>query len=194
MLRGFLARIRARFENRDAELDDEIGAHLELLTQAHVRRGLTPEQARLAARRDFGGVEQMKETYRDRRALRWGEDLWRDVRYSLRTLARAPGFTAVAVLSLGLGIGANASIFGLVDAALLESLPVKDPERLVLFASRRPADGASNHAFSYDLYQALRRQPRSLVDVIASTPIRLNVEVDGSAEGTAEGQLASGNY
>src|SRR6185437_15960984 len=88
------------------------------------------------ALRKFGGVEQVKETYRERRGLPWIETLLRDLKYGLRMLRRSPGVTAVAILSLALGIGANTALFSVVDAVLLKTLPVADPERLLVFEWR----------------------------------------------------------
>src|SRR5437016_13758879 len=111
----------------DPELEREIAAHLALLQDDFIRRGMTPDQARFAARRAFGGVEQTKELHRDARSFRWIDDARRDLQYAVRTLRRAPGFTAVAVLTLALGIGANTAIFALFDAVLLQTLPVREP-------------------------------------------------------------------
>ena len=116
----------------DAELDAEMGLHLEMLEREHRAEGMSPEEARAAARRDFGGIAQAQERYRDRRGLPFLENFWRDLRYAARMLARNPGFAAVAMLTLGLGIGANTTMFSALNALVLRPLPLKDPARLVM--------------------------------------------------------------
>ena len=132
-LRSFVQRLLALTRSRrlDRELDDEVRAHLELAERDGLAAGLSPEEARAAARRDFGGVEQMKEEHRDHRSARWLDTLLKDVRYGLLLLKRDPGFAAVAVGVMAIGIGANAAMFSLVDAVLLKPLPYSDPDRIV---------------------------------------------------------------
>jgi putative ABC transport system permease protein len=115
----------------DGELDGEILAHLEMAELHAMAAGLSPEEARREARRGFGGIEQMKEDHRDQRSVRWVENLWRDVRYGMASLARDPGFAAVTIGLLALGIGANTAMFTIVDAVLLKPLPFPEPERMV---------------------------------------------------------------
>jgi predicted permease len=132
-LRRLVQRLLAltRTHRLDRELDDEILAHLELAERDALAAGSSPEEARQNARRRFGRMEPMKEAHRDQRSARWLEDVVKDVRYGLRSLARHPGFTAVAVGVLTLGIGVNTAMFSLLDAVLLKALPFPNPERIV---------------------------------------------------------------
>ncbi len=124
-----LALVRKR--RLDRELENEIIAHLELAERDAIARGSSPDEARQVARKRFGGIEQVKEEHRDRRSFRWIETLLSDLRYGLASLRHAPGFTAVVVSVLALGVGANVAMFSVVDAVLLRPLPFPQPDRIV---------------------------------------------------------------
>src|SRR5262249_5669675 len=119
----------SRVEN---DLEQELAIHLEQLTKEYRAAGLDEHKARNAGRRAFGGIALGAEQCRERRGLRLLEDLGQDLAYAFRLLTKSPGFTAIAVLSLALGIGANTATFGVIDALMLRTLPVRDPERLVM--------------------------------------------------------------
>jgi hypothetical protein len=175
------------------ELDEEIGAHLDLEIQANIERGMSPEQASFAARRAFGNPTRVRERALENDLLSAAEGLLQDVRYSLRTLRKSPTFTLVAILSLALGIGANAAIFSLIDAALLKMLPVRSPEQLVEFTSISPAIGLSE-LFSYAALQEFRGANQAFSGVLAFRKMYdMDFEVDGHG-GLANGQLVSGEY
>lgn len=132
-LRRGVGRLAALVRKRrlDRELEDEILAHLELAEREGLARGLSPEEARRAARLSFGGIEQVKEEHREGRSIQWVETLLRDFRYGMATVRRAPGFSAVVIGVLALGIGANVAMFSVVDAVLLTPLPFAEPSRIV---------------------------------------------------------------
>ena len=194
-LRIFGSRLRNFFHKRklDGDLDAEFRSHLAMLADEHVRRGMTSEEARHAARRDFGGVEQAKESYRDQRGLPFLETLVQDVRYALRMLRKSPGFTAVVVLTLALGIGANTAIFSLMNAVLLQSLPVRNPEQLVVVRYTDPQPRGAEEDFSYPMYQALRDKSAAFEGVVTRSGVSFNVTYAGQSE-WAYGELVSGNY
>jgi predicted permease len=194
MLSDLLYRLRALFRRNavEGELDEELRFHFEQQIEKYVRSGLTRAEAVRQARLTFGGSEQMKAECRDARGVRWLEDLWMDLRYSLRTLRRSPVFLAVAILSLALGIGANSAIFSLIDAVMLRNMPVQEPERLVQFEKIRPE--GNRGAFSYQLFTYFREHSQSFTDIFAENKsARPEIAFKGADE-RVNAELVSGSY
>ncbi len=181
-------------QRKEDELDAEIRNHLDEAIHDRIERGETPDEARSNALREFGNVGLVKEVTREM----WGwaslERLGQDLRFGLQMLRKNPGFSLIAVLLLALGIGANTAIFSVVNAVLLKTLPVKDPERLVLLSRIGGGRGAPNDDFAYSSYERFREHDRTLSGVLAYYPLRLTVSVEGQPEPALIGQLVTGNY
>ena len=161
MLRGLLSRIRGTFGRRriDQEVDEEVRQHLDMLQQRFMRRGMDPVEAFHAARRQFGGVTQVKEDLRERRSLPRVDVLAQDIRHAFRRLRRTKRFTASAALTLALGIGATTAVFAVLDTVVLRPLPYAEPDRLMAFRSldRR---GAQPAPLSYPTFFDFRDENR----------------------------------
>ena len=184
----------------ESELQDEMASHLEMHVQDNLRAGLSPETARRVALLKLGGLEQTKEAVRRTRGIPLVETLMQDLRFALRILRKSPGFTAVAVLTLALGIGANTAIFSVTRQVLLERLPVPHPEQLVLLYSPGPKDGHvssdegdGSESFSYPMYSDLSRQNSVFSGLAAKADFPVSVSRTGQTE-RAQAELVSGNY
>ena len=159
-------RRRSLFRKNKAELDlrEELQFHLQNQIDEFVAQGMHPQEARRAASKFLGGVEQVKEECRDARQVNFIDNFLHDVRFSLRLLRKSPGFTAVAILTLSFGIGATSAIFGVVDAVLLRPLPYPEAGRLVMIweVGKAPGKAPETLSVSWQDYQDWRTQVRSL--------------------------------
>jgi predicted permease len=188
-------RLRSFFRRQaaDHELDLELRYHLEQRTQEHITQGMPPQKARRTALLEMGGLERRKEECRDARRVTWLQDLAQDVHYGLRIWRKSPGFTAVAILTLALGIGANTAIFSIVDALLLRKLPVPNPDELVWVNSTgtfgRPAEGSE-----VETYYAYRDKAAAFASVLAFSRIAPYELTYKERKIPASGELVSANY
>jgi predicted permease len=185
---GLLRRTR-----QDQELDAELKEFLDMAIEDKMRAGMSRESATRAARMALGSATAVKDHVRD---VGWDnilETTWQDVRYAVRTLRRSPGFTAVAVLSLALGIGANTAIFSLINTLMLRSLPVSHPEQLVELLSRYPGEPRLS-SFSWRHYEHFRDRNQSFSDLLAVSRARFQIAAEGSDAETIEGEYVSGNF
>ena len=166
-LRIFLFRLGAlvRARQMDREFDDEITSHLAEAAEEYVRQGLSPEEARRAARRSFGGVLQTKEVYRQVRSFLWLEELSRDVRYALRTLHKSPTFTATAAGTLALAIATNTAMFSVLNAVLLRPLPYQSPEQLAMLWTEDPTGNLREGRSALWDVEQWRTQSQSFADM-----------------------------
>ena len=183
---------RLRHPDRlEAELDEEVRSYFDFMVERRMSRGMTREQAERAARLEFDGPDRVKEKVREARAGTEIETTWRDFRYALRALRKNPGFAVAAVLSLGLGLGANTAIFTLVNTVMLKSLPVKDADRLFFIDSSGGKD--RGNAPPYPCYERLRDSNHYFSGMAAFSGERFKVTVAGEPE-QINGQYASGSF
>jgi predicted permease len=196
-IRAFAAKLKglASSDRPDRDFDDEMQAHLSLLVERHVRQGMSAQDAASAARRQFGNLLLLQEDRKQMRGLPFVENVWRGVRYGARQLRLNPGFTAVAVLSLALGIGANTAVFTLLDQLVLRLLPVKQPERLVMMWPTEPhlGNNEGNDSSSYPMYQDFQRKAEAFEFVFCRYYRSLAVTIGNNTE-PVNAELVSGNY
>ena len=168
LLRILFTRCAALFRGRklDADLDDELHAHIDLAIQENLQRGMAPEEARIAALRAFGGITQTRELYREQRSFPLLQQLGRDLHFAFRQLRKSPGYSIVVIITLALGVGANTTVFSIVDAVLLRPLPYAQPQQLVELAS---ADASSPVArnVSYPDFFDWRQQNHSFEHLVS---------------------------
>jgi putative ABC transport system permease protein len=206
---GWLRRLFSR-ERLEADLDKELRFHFESQVADKVRSGITENEARRLTRIEFGGIEQIKEDCRERRGTMGLESLLQDVRYALRQMRKAPGFTLTAVLTLALGIGATTAIFTLVQQVMLQSLPVTSPDQLWRIGdephccdwtgySQDSDDEPGNWTlFSWEAYRQFRANTPGFQDLAAlqsgSMPLRVLRPGSSGPPATANGEFVSGNF
>jgi predicted permease len=207
---NWIARLFSSRKGFEASMEEELQFHLDRQTLVNLAAGMSPDQARRQARLQLGATDGVKENCRDERRGHWFDSFVADVRYALRGLRNNPGFTAVALFSLALGIGANVAIFTLAQEVLLEKLHVPRPDELRMLNwaagkgnvvhgtwgefDKLPNGDSTSSSFAYPVYQQLRQSNTVLADLFAFKELgRITSTVNGQPE-IVQGQLVSGNY
>jgi predicted permease len=195
-IRAWFFRVAGLFqkETADRELAAEMESHLQLQIEDNLRAGMNAEQARRQALIRFGGLEQAKEAYRDRRGLPVLETFLQDMRFAGRMLRKNPGVTVIVVLTLALGVGANSAIFGLVNGLLLQRLPVPAAEQIAALVVQSGDSSLGALGFSYPQFAEFREQTAPVCEVFGSaTAWRLNFTAEGHSDTLTVGGV-SRNY
>ena len=178
----------------EQDLAQEIQSHLELLQDDFRRRGMSPDEARLAAKRAYGEIEQAKELHREARSWLWLEQVRQDIRFSIRTLCNSPVFSLTAVLTLALGIGANTAIFSLIDALMLRSLPVSHPEQLLqVNMAKHDIWGIEEPFMSNPVWEQLRNRQNVFSGLFGYAVARFDLSARGEAR-YVQGNYVSGQF
>ncbi len=198
LIRIVLCRIASffRFRRLDADLDEELRAHIDLAIEDNVKRGMSAQAARTQALREFGGVTQTAEAYRIQRGVPFAESLLQDGRYALRQLRRNPGFTVTVVVTLALAIGANTAIFSIVNALMLKSLPYPHPDRMGTIYTRVTGTRASDerHHIDGEQWELLRDNVPALISAVSSFGNSgVNLQAGSSAQ-YVQGRRVSAHY
>jgi predicted permease len=196
-LKEQLARVRGSIGRRafEGDLDEEFEAHLALLTERFRRQGLSLEEARHAARKQFGGIGQMKNELRDRARFRPLEAVLQDTAYVCRQFRRSPLFAIASILTLALGVGANTAIFTLVDQLILRLLPIKDPRQVVALVAQGAyyGDNMGRNVLSYTMYQTIRDRNGVFSQMMCRRDVQFTAMPHSESE-VLSGELVSGNY
>lgn len=186
-LRGLFSK-----EKLDAEMSEELRTHLEMQTRENIARGMEPDDARYAARRSFGGVEQIKERARDQHGWRWLDESLRSLRFALRSLAKSPGFTAIAVLMLAIGVGASTACFSFLNAFFLQPPPFERPAELVsLHSNEEKTPGLMR--LSYPNFLDYRAQNVAFTDLAMHMFLGVQFAEDDKSTNLF-GEMVSGSY
>jgi macrolide transport system ATP-binding/permease protein len=195
LFRTFTHRLTALFRRRRLEddLDEELRSHLEMAVELNVRKGMAPEDARGEARRSFGGVEQTKENYRDQRGLPTIETTLQDLRFGFRMLRRSPGFSALAILCLTLGIGANAAVFSWIEGILFRPYPAVTHQERMLALGGTERGEAPGTLISWPDFLDLQRSC-TLFDAFFVTKIMGTTLSIGDRAEVTTGSIVSANY
>jgi macrolide transport system ATP-binding/permease protein len=203
------ARLRALFRRESVlrDIEEELRVHVEMETETNIKRGMLPDEARAAALKSFGDLNRKTELGYDIRGAGWLETLWQDLRFGIRMLLKQPGFSMIAILTLSLGIGANAAIFTLLHAVLMKNLPVADPETLVRIGDAMSSGvGASNPAdgkyslFPTAAWRLMKEETPEFEELAAiqsgfeGRPITARRDKGDAEALSATGEFVSGNY
>ncbi|HVV45538.1 MAG TPA: ABC transporter permease, partial [Bryobacteraceae bacterium] len=178
-------------KRKDSDFQDEIESHIRMESDRLVAEGMPASEAREAARRTFGNIGVSRERFYESQRWMWLDELRRNVRYGLRSLAKNPSFTAAAALTIALGVGANTAVFSLMDAVLLRPLPVRDPSSLVFLTAN--GKGGTPSTPPYRVFSELRGKSSSFEGMAAYATDELRIEIGGHPE-AVNGQIASGDY
>jgi len=191
---------RRLFENRERDLDEEIRSHLRMAIQDRIDRGESPQAARQSALREFGNVMLVKDVTYEQWGWLQGGRLWQDLRYAFRQLRKYPGFAAIAILMLALGIGANTAVFSVFNQVILRSLPVRNPNQLVVLSEKSAAEEGSLSSwgdralyFSYPAYLSMRDEAHTLEGLAATAIDWVNLMAGDSADNVIT-EFVTGNY
>jgi predicted permease len=188
-------RLRSLFARRkaDQELDEELRDHLDQKTQQLIARGIPPQEARRTALLEMGGLEKRKEECRDARQVHWLENFARDIRFGFRMLRKSPGVTAVVVIALALGVGANTAIFSVVNGFLLRPLPVASPEQITVLAIQQKDAPIGSAGFSYPEFVDFRNQAGTVANIFGMVLGTVQFNANDRAE-EASANYVSGNF